>query len=300
MKEALTLWKFSRPHTVIGSAISIVTLYIIICKDCKSEHLPLLMMVLIMGVACNVFIVGINQIADVNIDLINKPYLPIPAGILSVQRAKIIVSVALILSLSLALFISIYLFLIIFLSAAIGWAYSMPPLYLKKHHLTSALAITIVRGILINVGGFLVINYIVNKSIGLPTDVKILAGFIIIFSFVISWFKDLPDIEGDSKYKIKTLAIVYSPKSVFIIGTFLISLTYLITISLKLPDIINTPTPPLSALVLFYGNIFLFVLFVFNSFAIDLTNHGSIKIFYKRFWLFFFAEYMLFLIAYIF
>lgn len=299
MKAAITLWKFSRPHTVIGSVVSIVTLFLILCKDCKAAHLPLLIMTLIIGVTCNIFIVGINQIADVEIDKINKPYLPIPAGVLSIRGARIIIAGSLLLSLSLALYISIYLFLIILLSAAIGWAYSMPPFYLKKHHLTSALAITFVRGILINVGGFLVINYEVNKTINLPTDVIILTAFILVFSIVISWFKDLPDMEGDSKYKIKTLAIVYSPKSVLIIGTLLISLTYLLTIFLKYPAAINSPIPSFQALVLFYGNIFLFLLFVLNSFTLDFKKHSSINNFYKRFWLFFFGEYLLFLLAYL-
>ncbi len=299
MKVVKVLWKFSRPHTVIGSVVSILTLYIIICKNGKADHLPLLVMALIIGVTCNVFIVGINQIADVNIDEINKPYLPIPSGELSIRGAKFIVAVALLLSLSLALYISTYLFLIILLSAAIGWAYSMPPLYLKKHHLTSALAITFVRAILINIGGFMVFNYIVNKSIHLPVDVKILTAFILVFSIVISWFKDLPDMKGDFKYKIKTLALVYSPKSVITIGTFLIALTYLFTILLKYPDVLNSPSPSFKALALFYGNIFLLIFFILNSFTIDLTNHHSIKKFYKRFWWFFFAEYILFLVAYL-
>lgn len=299
MKTVKTLWAFSRPHTVIGSVISIFTLYIIICVNNKAEHLPLLLMALVIGVCCNIFIVGINQIADVKIDKINKPYLPIPAGALSIQRAKIITYSSLLLSLSVALYISPYLFLIIFLSAAIGWAYSMPPLYLKQHHFTAALAITFVRGVLINVGGFMVFNYIVNKSINLPDDVKILSAFIIVFSIVISWFKDLPDMKGDSIYRIKTLAIIYSPKSVFITGTFLITLTYLLTIFLKYPYVINSPTPSFQDMVLFYGNIFLLLLFVINSFTINLAEHQSVKKFYKRFWWFFFAEYMLYLIAYL-
>ncbi len=299
MKTAITLWKFSRPHTIIGSAISILTLYIIICKDCKTEHLLILFTALIVGITCNIFIVGINQIADVNIDKINKPYLPIPAGELSILGAKIIVVTSLLLSLILSFIISPYLFLIIALSTSIGWAYSMPPIYLKKHHLTAALAITFVRGILINLGGFVVLNYVINKSINIPMDVQILTAFIIVFSIVISWFKDLPDMEGDSEYKIKTLAIVYSPKSVFITGTILLALTYFITILLKYQDVINSTNPSFQTLVLYYGNIFLLVLFVLNSFTINLASHLSIKKFYKRFWWFFFAEYMLYLVAYL-
>ncbi len=300
MNKIITLWKFSRPHTVIGTAISIVTLYIIICKDCKTDHLPLLLIALSIGIGCNIFIVGINQIADVNIDKINKPYLPIPAGELSVKNANRIIYGFLLISLILASYLSLYLFAIILLAAAIGWAYSMPPLYLKKHHLTAALSIIFVRGILINLGGFLVFNYIVNKSVNVPIDVKILTAFIIVFSVVISWFKDIPDMEGDSKFQIKTLAIVYTPKSVFVLGTFLVTLTYLLTIILKYPDIADSSTPSFQSIVLFYGNIILMILFVINSLIIDLTNQVSIKKFYKRFWWFFFAEYMIYLVAYLF
>ena len=299
MKTVKTFWEFCRPHTVIGSIISIFTLYIIICENNELEHLPLLFMALLIGVCTNIFIVGINQIADVNIDKINKPYLPIAAGALSIQGAKGITYTSLLLSLSFALYLSPYLFLIIILSTGIGWAYSMPPLYLKKHHFTAALAITFVRGILINIGGFLVLNYLVNKSINLPNDVKILSAFIIVFSIVISWFKDLPDMEGDSVYRIKTLAIIYTPKSVFITGTFLISLTYLLTIFLKYPFIINNPNPFFQDIVLFFGNVLLLILFIINSLTIKLADHQSVKKFYKRFWWFFFAEYLLYLIAYL-
>ena len=134
MKLIITLWKFSRPHTIIGSVISIFTLYYIVCAKQETQSLSYLAMALGIGINCNVFIVGINQIADVHIDKINKPYLPIPAGLLSIQQAKMIVSIALLISLGLAIYISAYLFAIIALAATIGWAYSMPPFHLKQHH----------------------------------------------------------------------------------------------------------------------------------------------------------------------
>src|SRR5690606_34428433 len=111
---------------------------------------------------------------------------------------KTIVFTALALSLGLALLTSPYLFAIIAIAATIGWAYSMPPFYLKQHHITAALAITIVRGVLLNASGFLVFNYLINNSLEMPENVRILTLFIIVFSVVISWFKDLPDIQGDA------------------------------------------------------------------------------------------------------
>ena len=255
-------------------------------------------MALSIGISCNIFIVGINQIADVNIDKINKPFLPIPSNALSVQQAKIIVFTALFISLSLALYITPYLFGIIALAATIGWAYSMPPLYLKQHHVTAALAITTVRAVLLNAGGFMVFNYLVNNSLVMPENVKILTLFIIVFSIVISWFKDLSDMEGDAKYNIKTFAILYSPKAALIAGNLLVGLAYLFTIYMKCVDFSISEIPSFETRVLLYGHVILFVLFIINAFSIRLGEHQSIKKFYMRFWWFFFAEYVLYLLAY--
>lgn len=299
MKRIVTLWKFSRPHTIIGSVISICTLAVIVCEKSASQHFPLLMIALAIGISCNIFIVGINQIADVNIDKINKPYLPLASGALNCQQATYIILIALLTSLGLGLYLSPYLFGIIALAAAIGWAYSMPPFHLKQHHVLAALAITTVRGVLINLGGFLVFNYLVNRSLVLPENVIILTVFIVVFSIVISWFKDLPDVKGDAQYNIKTFAILYSPKVVLISGHVLVGLAYLFTIFFKYRDFSNALIPSFEMKVLLYGHIILLGLFLCNAFLIRLDEHASVKKFYKRFWWFFFAEYLLYLIAYV-
>lgn len=298
MKVLITLWKFSRPHTIIGSVISICTIFCIIYDKQQLFSLYYLIMALIIAITCNVFIVGINQVADVNIDKINKPHLPIPSGLLSVQQAKIIVYAALFISLGLAIFISPYLFGIIVLSTLIGWSYSMPPFYMKQHHISAAFAIATVRGLLLNAGGFLVFNYLINNSLEMPKNVKILTLFIIVFSIVISWFKDLPDIEGDAKYNIKTFAILYSPKVVLLIGNLLVGLAYTSTIYMKWIDYISTETPSFEIKSLLVGHLILLGLFIINAFSIHLNDHQSIKKFYKRFWWFFFAEYALYFLAY--
>ncbi len=299
MKPLITLWKFSRPHTIIGSAISIFTLFYIVCENQESQTLHYLILALIIGISCNVFIVGINQIADVQIDKINKPHLPIASCALTMQQAWVIVFVALFISLGLAFFVSIYLFGIIALAAAIGWAYSMPPFYLKKHHLTAALSIAIVRGILLNAGGFLVFNYLVNHTLSMPENVKILTLFIFIFSIVISWFKDLPDMEGDAKYNIRTFAILYSPKFVLVTGNLLVGCAYLLTIYVKWIDYSQSLAPSNETSILLFGHIVLLGFFILNAFSVSLREHSSINKFYRRFWWFFFAEYALYFLAYL-
>lgn len=270
-----------------------------VCQTSQTQSFSYLILALSIGITCNVFIVGINQIADVKIDLINKPYLPIPSGALNVLQAKGIVFSSLFISLSLALFVSPYLFAIVAMAAFIGWAYSMPPFYLKQHHISAALAITIVRGILLNAGGFLVFNFLVNKSLVMPQNVKILSLFIIAFSIVISWFKDLSDIKGDSKFNIKTFAIQYSSKQALVIGNLLVGQAYFFTIYLKWIEYSSAEFPSFQTRVLLFGHIFLLLFFCINAFSINLQQHQSIQKFYIRFWCFFFAEYLVYLIAYV-
>jgi homogentisate phytyltransferase/homogentisate geranylgeranyltransferase len=292
-----TLWRFSRPHTIIGSVISICTLYVIVC-DTRQEPRPgLLLLALAMGIACNLFIVGINQVADVDIDRINKPWLPIPSGTLAIGQAWAIAYAALTICLGIALFISPWLFLIIALATGIGWTYSMPPFHFKRHHLSAAIAITTVRGVLINTGGFLVFNHLVNGRWELPGNVLVLTCFIVAFSIAIAWFKDLPDVVGDARHGIRTLALRYSPRTALIAGHLLVGSAYIATITVEHAWLAKGDIPDEHAGVLMFGHAGLFLLFILNALVLRL-RHGSIQKFYLRFWWFFFAEYLLYLSAY--
>jgi 4-hydroxybenzoate polyprenyltransferase len=104
--------------------------------------------------------------------------------------------------------------------------------------------------------------------------------------------------KGDAKYQIKTFAILYSPKVVLITGNLIVGLAYLFTIYMKYVDFIHSTIPSFQTKVLFYGHIILFALFLINAFFINLNEHSSIKKFYKRFWWFFFTEYVVYLLAY--
>jgi hypothetical protein len=104
--------------------------------------------------------------------------------------------------------------------------------------------------------------------------------------------------KGDSLYSIRSLAIVSSPRATFLAGNTLVALTYLFTIALKYKDAVQF-FPSLKALFLFYGHILLLALFIANSFFVNLESHRSVKKFYMRFWWFFFAEYVLYLVAYV-
>ena len=89
------LWRFSRPHTIIGTTVSIVALYLIATATIPGLSvgggLWDLWWTLVAGLAVNVYIVGINQIEDVDIDRVNKPFLPLASGEMTHEYARAVV-----------------------------------------------------------------------------------------------------------------------------------------------------------------------------------------------------------------
>jgi homogentisate phytyltransferase / homogentisate geranylgeranyltransferase len=284
-----TLWQFSRPHTIIGSVCSIATLYILANKgNLFTDHFYTLLLTLIAGIACNIFIVGLNQIVDVDLDRINKPYLPIAAGKLKMAQAQRIILWAFLISIVVGFLTSWVLGIMICIIHVIGIAYSVPPIQLKKHHLPAAICITLVRGLIVNIGMFVHFRYcIYGTSItqALPHYIWPLTFFIIAFSIAIAWFKDLPDTEGDSSFNIKTLALLYNRKTALVAGSSIVMAAYLYCIGWAYFQ---------KESLLLYAHIILALLFCGNIFTVQLSKLQSIKSFYMRFWVLFFAEYILF------
>lgn len=299
MRQLHVLWRFSRPHTVIGSIVSILTLYVIVCARQGVAHPGALTIALIIGVTCNLFITGINQLADVELDRVNKPTLPLPAGDMSPRQGWWIVGSALGLCLALALVVSGWLFALVLAACSIGWAYSMPPFRLKRHHAYAASAIATVRGAVVNLGGFVVYDHLVNGSIVVPREVWLLACFVFAFSIVIAWFKDLPDMRGDALAGIRTMPLHSSPRTTLIAGHALVGSTYLMVIGLLGWWCNGHGSAMPRARVLFAGHVVLLLLFMLNAAGLRALDEQATRRFYMRFWWFFFAEYVLFLLAYI-
>ncbi len=289
MKRLKIFWQFSRPHTIIGSVCSITALYIIACGGRHlADHAGLYIATLIAALACNVFIVGLNQLEDVELDTINKPWLPLAAGTLSRKNALLIIYSALIICLVVSFITALFLLLIMGIILLIGMAYSLPPLKLKQHHLPAALSITLVRGLIVNVGIFLHYQYALYNNFYLPGYIWCLTFFIMAFSVAIAWFKDLPDTEGDDRFHIKTLAVLYSKRNALLGGTLLVCAAYIYVLAWSYFTVATNRN------YLLITHSILFFVFLLNYFYVKLADKNSIKNFYLRFWVFFFAEYILF------
>lgn len=282
-----TLWKFSRPHTIIGSTVSIVVLFLL-QGGSLTDHYIILLTTLVSALGCNVCITGLNQVIDVELDKINKPELPIASGELSIATAKKIVVVSGIIAIGAAALLHWVLLLLIIIILLLGIAYSVPPIQLKQHHLPAALAITIVRGVLVNIGMALHFSGMFSGSFTIQPVIYPLTIFISAFSLAIAWYKDLPDRAGDAHFGFRTFPLLYSPKTALYLGAAFVMAAYgwCIYWSYKA-----------SESWLMYSLIVLGVAFLLHVKNVRLNEQASIKRFYKLFWVFFFATYISFLLV---
>ena len=105
----------------------------------------------------NIYIVGINQIFDIEIDRVNKPYLPLASGEWSLEFATYLCGALLASGLGLGYsYGTPALQRTLAVSAALGTAYStdLPGLRWKKYPLLAAGCILSVRSVLVQIGFF--------------------------------------------------------------------------------------------------------------------------------------------------
>jgi len=290
-------WKFSRPHTIIGTSLSVLALYLITWATTGNsftvESLTQLLGTLLACWCGNVYIVGLNQLEDVEIDQINKPHLPIAAGEFSRKQAQIIVIILGILGLLLAGLLGPWLLLMVGISLAIGTAYSLPPIRLKKYPFWAALCIFSVRGAIVNLGLFWhFCSRFSGKTLVPPATVWALTLFIVVFTFAIAIFKDIPDIEGDKQYNINTFTIKLGKLAVFNLALWVITVCYL---GMILAGILWLPA--VNPVFLGITHLVALGLMGWRSQQVDLQDKNAIAQFYQFIWKLFFLEYLIFPLA---
>ena len=154
-------WKFLRPHTIRGTVLGSLA---VTARSLLEQGAPLasldwagLAPRAALGVlallAGNGFIVGINQIYDVEIDVVNKPFLPVAAGELSPRAAwALVVALA---AAGVALSWGVFgreIGILYAFGLTLGAVYSVPPFRLKTKPVPAFLIIATVRGFLLNFG----------------------------------------------------------------------------------------------------------------------------------------------------
>ncbi len=278
---------FSRPHTIIATTVQTVTIFLIVAgrQAGGPAAVATLALTLLACLALNLYVVGLNQITDVSIDRVNKPWLPLAAGSLSMAQGRWIVAAAGALALGLGLLGGPYLLLTIAPIMLIGTVYSLPPTRLKRHPVPAALSIAVARGVLANVG--LALHYGQAFGVRPPVITLVLLGiFFFGFGLVIAIYKDIPDLSGDKMHQIETFTTRLGPRRVLDLGRGILSVCYSIPIVLAL----LLPAGG-GAIFLLLSHAMIIGLFWFASMRVDLSQKASISSFYMFLWALFYTEF---------
>ncbi|GMP87128.1 hypothetical protein CsSME_00039645 [Camellia sinensis var. sinensis] len=289
-------WRFLRPHTIRGTTLGSISLVArALIENTNLIRWSLLfkafsgLLALICG---NGYIVGINQIYDIGIDKVNKPYLPIAAGDLSVQSAWFLVLLfavtgLLIVGINFGPFITALYCLGLFL----GTIYSVPPFRMKRFPVVAFLIIATVRGFLLNFG----VYYATRAALGLTVEwslpVVFITTFVTLFALVIAITKDLPDVEGDRKFQISTLATKLGVRNIAFLGSGLLLLNYIgaILAAVFMPQVFKRS-------LMIPAHTILALSLIFQARLLEKANYTkeAISEFYRFIWNLFYAEYAMF------
>lgn len=299
-------WEFSRPHTIIGTSLSVLALYAIAQSDRLLVN-PAFLPLAFAWLACicgNIYIVGLNQLEDVEIDKINKPYLPVASGDFSRKTGESIVATTGIISILTAVLQGPFLLATVGVSLVIGTAYSLPPIRLKRFPFWAALCIFTVRGAIVNLGLFLHFNWVLglgraksifsgwdlqSLSLTMPAEVWVLTVFVVVFTLAIAIFKDIPDMEGDRQYNITTFTIKMGKPAVFDLSRWVLTVCYIGAI---LAGMLLLPNVNLGFLAV--THLAALGLMWFWSMKVNLEDKMEIAQFYQLIWKLFFLEYLIF------
>ncbi|XP_024029411.1 homogentisate solanesyltransferase, chloroplastic-like isoform X3 [Morus notabilis] len=227
-----SVWRFIRPYSMTQPFTASICLFARVMVENRQlfqwSLLSTAFLGLISVVLAYVYLNGINQIFDIDIDRMNKPYLPLPAGDLSLKQAWFMTIFSVSTGLSILWLVNADLITTCLYGTCILVAtlYYVPPFRVKRDPVATAILLPMMS--ICNYTGVL---YATITSLGLPFQWTPPNVFIMTYStlffFVICLIKDIPDVEGDRKYNIQTFAAKFGPKNITFLGTTIMLLTYI-------------------------------------------------------------------------
>ncbi|KAL2340281.1 hypothetical protein Fmac_008221 [Flemingia macrophylla] len=288
-------YRFSRPHTIIGTALSIVSVSLLALEkssDISTTFFAGLLQAVVAALFMNVYIVGLNQLSDIEIDKINKPYLPLASGEYSFTTGVIIVASFSVLSFWLAWIVGSWpLFWALSISFVLGTTYSidLPLLRWKRFAVLAAMCILAVRAIIVQIAFFLHMQtFVFKRPIVFPRSLIFATAFMGFFSVVIALFKDIPDIEGDKIFGIRSFSVRLGQKRVFWICVSLLEMAYGVSLFMGASFCCFW-----SKMITGLGHCLLASILWYHANSVDLKSKAAITSFYMFIWKLFYAEYFI-------
>ncbi|XP_057456239.1 glycinol 4-dimethylallyltransferase-like [Lotus japonicus] len=296
IKNFLVAFKtFSRPYSMVGLISSTIATSLLTVEK-LSDMSPLfftnVLKALVLYLAMSIYVNGVNQLFDVEIDKINKPYLPLASGELSYTTGVIIVAFCLIMSFWLAWNIGSWPFIWGLLAySMVGSVYSVnvPLLRWKGHPVLAAMCIISMSALIIPIPTFLHLQtYVFKRTTISWRPLIFVIAFTSLYFVGISLCKDIPDIEGDKAFGVNSFSIRFGTKRAFWFCVTLFETAFGIAMFTA-----ATSSYLWSKVITGLGYAVLASILWYNAKSVDLGSKDSIQSFYVFTWKLLSAQYFL-------
>lgn len=244
---AVGCYKFARPYALHQAILSNICLYARVLVENPQFFKWHVLLKAFPGyiaiILAYAYYNGINQIFDIDIDRVNKPYLPIPAGDISLKEAWFLMIFDVVVGLLILRWMNADLITtsLYCLGLVLATFYSTPPFRFKASSLATIIVIPLITGIIQNVG----VLYAARTSLGLPfwwsPSTVFITAFVTVFFVPVSLIKDLTDVEGDMKHNIRTFTAMIGHRNIAFISTGLLLVNYIgaMAASIYMPQAFN-------------------------------------------------------------
>ncbi|KAK1381909.1 Homogentisate phytyltransferase 1, chloroplastic [Heracleum sosnowskyi] len=289
-------YRFCRLYSVVGTIIgvsSVSLLPLTSVRDLSPAFFVGSLKAVIPLAFGNIYVAGINQLVDVDVDKVNKPYLPLASGEYSMGQATAIVSAFGFMCLAMGvMFQSPPLFIGILVYFFLGTAYSidLPLLRWKTNPYLAALCMVGASGLTIQLSVFYhVQKYVLSRPIVFTKSLGFSVIFFSLFAAVLAMFKsDIPDVDGDQEFGNRTFSVRHGKKKVFTLCITLLLVAY------GSAAIIGASSSILlNKLVSVIGHCTLASFLWLRANSLNLNDNASVQSFYMFLWKLFNAEYVL-------
>jgi len=204
-------WDFARPFTLLPPALGMLSGGITALGAEPPEPFTWLVALnlllgTLMAAILNAGSNTLNQICDLEVDRVNKPRRPLPAGRIGIGEAWAVTGLFFAIAISLAWLVNMSCFLLATSAAVLTILYSVPPARTKARGIWANVTIAIPRGVLLKVAGWSCVKSVVNPE---PWYIGLIFG---LFLLGASSTKDFADMKGDAAGGCRTLPILYGVK----------------------------------------------------------------------------------------
>ncbi|XP_047164517.1 glycinol 4-dimethylallyltransferase-like [Vigna umbellata] len=169
-----------------------------------------LLQALLPSLFLDLYVNGVNQVFDFEIDKINKPYLPLASGKLSFRNCVFIVASSAIMGLGINLMIGSTALIWNFVLCATLWTcYSanLPFLRWKQNPVLASLVMLACWTFILPVTYFLHMQtFVLKRPLVLTRSLIVTLLFLTFYATGLSLAKDIPDVEGDIKHGVDSFS----------------------------------------------------------------------------------------------